>query len=86
VSIGLLRSAEVTQANDRQGVMAGEKHSVSPYLLRPLRTLEQVLRDRSRMGRLASKYSGALPTRDEQDSRQEGEERNAQPATHGTND
>ncbi len=44
--------------------MAGKDISVSPYLLRPLRTLEQVLRGRSKRGGPAAEYAGALPTCD----------------------
>ena len=44
--------------------MSDKDSSVSPYLLRPLRTLEQVLRGRGGMGGSASEYAGALPTCD----------------------
>lgn len=59
--------------------MAGKDSSVSPYLLRPLRTLEQVLRSRSRMGGSASEYAGALPTPEERNSLQTEADSGVQP-------
>ena len=59
--------------------MAGKDSSVSPYLLRPLRTLGRVLRSRSRIGGSASECAGALATREERGSLQTEVESGVQP-------
>ena len=52
--------------------MAGNDSFVSPYLLRPLRTLEQVLRGRSSAAEPGSERVEGRQTRDRQDAPRAG--------------
>ena len=62
--------------------MARKDSSVSPYLLRPLRTLEHVLRSRAGTGESASEYAEAFPTRDARGSPRTGADRSVQPRAY----
>jgi hypothetical protein len=64
--------------------MAGNDSSVSPYLLRPLRTLEQVLGGRSRAVGPGSERVEGRQTRDGRDELRETADGEYRPAPRST--
>ena len=66
--------------------MASDERYVSPYLLRPLRTLEEVLGGRGRVVETARGGVDATPTGGDQGVRSSAELQNDRPASLGTAD
>jgi hypothetical protein len=66
--------------------MDSEERYVSPYLLRPLRTLQEVLGGRGSAVETARGDVQATPTRDDHSVRPKSALRNDRPALRGTTD